>query len=441
MAELTSRLAAHGDDIRRVIEHYFNEKALVDDFVKLLNEVAPPSLEEFYHDDPETPGISEDAIGKAPLVIVRPTCFAWSVTDFTIKDSLGTTVLEIIGFILADGCLTHRQPILVTQPSSLMDPMLSSGVSLWSLADFKGQTRCLTLLGLLQTLWAYGVPKEKIAAHVPKLLPSIAAVAVYHVPQTTVVSSILSNARIGARDGVRRAWNMVQWANALLLLQSKCAGSGDAQLCIRQWHVNSQAQLQIGGAKRQALNNILVMSKEAADNILATVGIAGWRHAPYTEDWLASKRLRVGCIRTAGPKTLHAWTTVTEKSFVMLIAFYKRQTLETHPDMRRTVARAALEDTLLMMSFACHVGAAIQERIAIPPEDLQIHWYDKIIAGESSVAMELTGALHDKSSTFDIGDVIVVRAIIQKFSATKSDGNLDAQVQSIQFTSRELEEK
>ena len=67
--------------------HYFVDQVTQGDFVKRFNRIAPPCLDEFYHDDPEIPPIAEDQIGKSPLVIVRPTCFAWDIGKFSIKDS------------------------------------------------------------------------------------------------------------------------------------------------------------------------------------------------------------------------------------------------------------------------------------------------------------------------------------------------------------------
>ena len=148
---------------------------------------------------------------------------------------LRKTVLDLVPFILVDGFLSHRQAVLVTQPRGLMDPTVSGTVCPWSLAYFKGQTRCLTLLAVLQIFWDDGCASETIDSHFPKFLASVAAVAVYHVPQTSLVSNILVNARLSAREGVRKAWSIAQWAAALMNLQSK-RGSVDVNGCIQRWH-------------------------------------------------------------------------------------------------------------------------------------------------------------------------------------------------------------
>ena len=113
--ELQKRLADHDNDIRKAVQHYFAHQFMQVDFVKWFNRIASPCLGEFYHYDPEMPPIAEDQIGKSPLVIVRPTCFAWDIGKFSIKASK-ETVLDLVPFVLVDGFLSHRQAVLGTQP-------------------------------------------------------------------------------------------------------------------------------------------------------------------------------------------------------------------------------------------------------------------------------------------------------------------------------------
>ena len=128
--DLQKRLVDHDRDIRKVVQHYFAHQLMQVDFVKWFNRIAPPCLDEFYHDDPEIPPIAEDQIGKSPLVVVRPTCFAWDIGKFSIKYS-EETVLDLVPFILVDGFLSHRQAALATQPRELMDPIVSGTVCPW----------------------------------------------------------------------------------------------------------------------------------------------------------------------------------------------------------------------------------------------------------------------------------------------------------------------
>ena len=95
------------------------------------------------------------------------------------------------------------------------------------------------------------------------------------------------------------------------------------------------------------------------------------------------------------------------------------------------------------MSLLSQTHAAFQASdMSVVKEErfvFKTEWYDKIVNGEITLVFELECSLNERSSAFDIGELTVVSTALAKYGA-KSDGKLQARVQTTQLASGELEE-
>ena len=338
------------------------------------------------------PAISETetALHKAKIVHVSHLGFR-----NTPKKPLNDTCLMLAEHFLAEGFLSGSHPILLMHVhvrGSL--PCLSNTdgtLANMCLQYYSGQSRACTLLALLMLLWEDVDVAALTQCRFEKLFGTVASINVHMINVTTTTAWIIGNASLAARSSVRKAWSVVTWMEVLSGFATK--GREDPQAVIKAWNAQAVASNQIVGAKRMALNHLLALNDETQTSIFNLVSFSGWSKSPFTEDFLASKKIAIGAKRVAGPKSWQRLTIITPESFLLFIR-HLNHGVRAGNVTRRT--KAELEDLCCQLAIGANLADMVQQEQPVPTELLKSGWLDPLVAGASSQLAEVFTVFTEK---------------------------------------------
>ena len=277
----------------------------------------------------------------------------------------------------------------------------------------KGRARMENLLLLLHINF-------KLSFHLrdvhPALFTSVLRIYAHHLPQSSRREEALSNMQISCKGSLRKAPNIVTISKMSCNL--KAVGDADFQSFVKLWNERAPRMHKITGQKAIGLKYLLeVMQPELLELVLEHVGSEGWVKCAFSDDNLGNKKIYPPTQYPAKGKVWLARLKVTHHTmslhFQHLIhehenspAYLKRK--QNKQDMEKLAERAAAVyhcgQEVLQLVPACTI-ALIEKYI-----------YNPYIVGEGGLHVEMTGAILEKSDTFNLRELTAVKELIKKLT-------------------------
>eukprot|EP00959_Pyramimonas_sp_CCMP1952_P040659 850123-Pyramimonas_sp.AAC.1 len=351
-----------------------------------------------------------------------------------------SVVEKLIPEIIHDGFVTTSGPLVCHQPKELQIAELmptENQMNHFSLAYVKGMARACTLLTLLDVILADGA--QEFLDTFKTVVDSAKVITIRVQIAIDRIALAVENAKLAQRGRIRKANNVVTWAG--IVLELKAHGITDPQTLVRAWNEKcATKEAQIIGQKRTALLSILSLSDHALNTLFEIVAENGWEHSPFTEDFLASPKLKKDWYQRNVSKAWQHRTKVTSKAQELMM-----DTLQVHyrtlpVSARKKMSRSDLEELLLVVSVAVNLCDEVKEQMPIPDEVLYKSFLDLVVCSDQAVILELQMAVASKDQSFKPADVQCLKNIMQAHVANTANSVMHLQA-DVDMEAGKLEQK
>ncbi len=180
----------------------------------------------------------------------------------------------------------------------------------------------------------------------------------------------LLSAKLSQRGAIRRS-NNVTWAGVVCQLRE--SGLTDASVLIKKWNQMSglAKDYQLVGQKRTALLNLLALDVDILTKFLTLVGECGWEHCPFTEDFLAGNKLKVGHTMRVGSKDWQARLRISAESIQLLVELLTRRYKKIPQDSWKKMTRVELEELSHVVAMCHNLAQELTADLPVPTLTLE----------------------------------------------------------------------
>jgi len=184
------------------------------------------------------------------------------------------------------------------------------------------------------------------------------------------VDAALLNAKLSQRGSIRKAHNVITWAG--VLRQLKKNGVDDPTMVVRKWNdmAGMQKDNKIQGAKRSALLNLMALEPKTLDKFMGIVSEFTWEACPFTEDFLASPKLKLGVTIRCTNKEWAARFRIADEALLLFCDLLRVRVRKTPVVLRKSVVKADLEDLLHLCAMAHNMVEETQNQVPIADEKM-----------------------------------------------------------------------
>ncbi len=177
----------------------------------------------------------------------------------------------------------------------------------------------------------------------------------------------LLNAKLSQRGAIRRSNNVVTWAGVVCQLRE--SGLTDASVLIKRWNQMSgmAKENQLVGQKRTALLNLLALDTKILTKLLSLVGECGWDHCPFTEDFFAGNKLKVGHTMRVGCKEWQDRLRISADSIQLLVELLTCRYKKLPYDAWKKMSRVELEELSHVTAMCHNLAQELTAELPVPP--------------------------------------------------------------------------
>lgn len=343
------------------------------------------------------------------------------------------TALELIESYLMDTFLTKHEPLLLHTggitgihehatwgAAPAWQPVVDVDVGLnfippFSIRHHKAAARTSSLHLLLYLLFEDGMEMRN---NHPTLWQSIREIHAYDMAFTSAKEEVFSSFRMSCRGSIRRPPNVLTWC--ITLQKLKTSGEADVSNIMKQWNSQSTKNHALVGAKSTSVKNLLELADaKVLDAILECVSRHGWENSPFSEDSFGTRKMFPGQHWRIGGK---AWTdrcVITPESCLSMVLHIIAVHGSCPPAARRKSSKSDME---ARAQTAAVVTALAREATAagLAWQDVDTHWVQPWIRGDSKVEMEVQSALADRSNNFCIRDIPIMQQLFDNKGASSN---------------------
>ncbi|CAK9104192.1 unnamed protein product [Durusdinium trenchii] len=244
------------------------------------------------------------------------------------------TAKQLIDEYLTNNFISRSDPILLVERPDAFDYFWTNYV--------KGAARSATLLMLasvvMEQSWDLSILNPALQAS----MVTIFARQELMIADSEAVA--FANPRLSARGSIRRAHCTLTWLGVFQALQKSGLSAPEV---LKRWNQQATSASQVTGMRRVALLNLLGMSAEIVDALLAHLSAHAGSTA-FQEDAFANKRLVIGAAPRTSSKEWNQRLCVTSEGMLMMIRFISHAHERKLPGARCKYDKPSLEEALNM---------------------------------------------------------------------------------------------
>ena len=376
---------------------------------------------------------------------------AASLKPDPVAHSAGLLVQHILseGFLSGEGpllCKVIKEDLGLAPFCPWREGMLrhQKSLGIFSLGYTKGMLRACTLLSLLH-MWMDDGAEESFMSNFPHVMKSCQEIFVHFVSLPSAQEEIFHNFRMSLRGSIRRPPNLLTWVGVLQALKQH--GYEDSGEVIARFNGTVARQMQLQGSKAVAIGNL--MTHFPADLLQLLTSHAskhGWESCALSDDNLSTKKVLPVFVFKSPHKT---WKRLCAGSpeasrlcFQRVIADFEKQT-----GTRRKPERNHVEQLAEMACLVVNLSKELQEQFPLKMATIQTEIFDKWIAANPGLDLELHEVMSEKRanlSAIDVNFFRMVADLVQTKAPVTDTGVVQMQLTQLdqdkyQLTCKQLE--
>lgn len=295
--------------------------------------------------------------------------------------------------------IVQGDPILLVERPDAFDYFWTNYV--------KGAARSATLLMLASVVMEQGWDLSILN---PALQASMVTIFARHELMIADSEAVaFANARLSARGSIRRAHCTLTWLGVFQALQKSGLSAPEV---LKRWNQQATSASQVTGMRRVALLNLLGMSAEIVDALLAHLSAHAGSTA-FQEDAFANKRLVIGAAPRTSSKEWNQRLCVTSEGMLMMIRFISHAHERKLPGARCKYDKPSLEEALNMSQLLVSALTEAAQQYPIH-QDAASQVVQSFLDGNMALELELQSALAERSSKWTCSDLPTIKKLISE---------------------------
>ena len=341
----------------------------------------------------------------------RETTFRLSLWDLSWKAESSTkpppflcTTMSLMDVILTDCFQTSTQPLTLHE-----GPQRDTSQQ-W-VHYVKGACRSATALVLASLAIRY---QWDLPALSPCLQASLCTIHAQNAACGSDAAAVaLENARQSHAGAIRRAHCALTWLGKLILLRQK---GMEPTSILKTWNSVCAREAQLKGQKEQALKALLSLPSDAVNFLLQHVSQFGGDSA-FSETCWSNKRVMPGGSPKGYAKQWNARLTVTPAGFLLMLRYIHSRRERKLEGTRTKLSNAEMDAACLLCQFLVSLVEELEEQLPVQPHVIEKQLFQQLLDGDMNLELELQGALSEKKTDFNPGDLPALKKIIAQHVA------------------------